>query len=143
MEGFILNQSIEELENSIWEDGDFPTGLVEKCFYARKKKLKDLDSNEIRLLLTQKISLKYTAPLAISFLGKNIFLDAGLYEGDLLLSVLNLPPLFWKDNTYLWEECLRLLDGKESYIKDFPDLPETIKENIINAYSGFKMIFSD
>ena len=143
MEDINLNKSLEELENSIWRETDFPTALVEKCFYARKKKLKDLDIGEVRLLITQKIGLKYIIPLAISFLKKDVLIDAGFYEGDLLLAVLTIPESFWSDNSNFKDEFLKLLSDKENYMKDFPDLSDTIKEKIIKAYSSFKSMLSN
>lgn len=93
-----MNKSIEELENSRWEDSDFDSYVVRTVQTARKKPLSELSNEEIRVLVSQKVGLKYILPMAVTILKHNPMMETSLYEGDLLGCVLRLSPSDWNDN---------------------------------------------
>ena len=64
----IQDKSIEELENDFREDSDFGSYVVQTSQRARKKPLSQLSKEEVRLLIGQKIGLRYLIPVALSIL---------------------------------------------------------------------------
>lgn len=92
------NKSIEELENDYWEDSDFDSYVVQTCQKARKKPISQLSDEEIRLLIGQKIGLKYLIPIALSIVKENLFVEITFFEGDLLVQLLRLSYSDWKEN---------------------------------------------
>lgn len=99
------NNTIEALENDIWEYKKFPTMLVETCHYARKKKIGDLSLNELRTLLKQSVGVPYILPSIMQALEKDLFVDSRFYPGDLLLATLTAPEDIWQQNP---KQCLKL-----------------------------------
>ena len=92
------NKSIEELENDYWEDSDYDSYVVQTCQKARKKPISQLSEEEIRLLIGQKIGLKYLIPIALSIVSENPFAEITFFEGDLLIQLLRLSYSDWKEN---------------------------------------------
>lgn len=91
-------KSIEELENDFWQDHDYPTDLIKKIHLYRKIPLKELSLEQIRVLITQNVGLKFLIPEALEILNTNILTDTGLYEGDLLISVISCDSSYWINN---------------------------------------------
>lgn len=112
----MMNKSIEELENSRWEDSDFDSYVVRTVQTARKKPLSELSNEEIRVLTGQKVGLKYVLPMAVAILKRNPLTDASLYEGDLLSRVLKLSPSDWSDNPVDFREFQSLLRANRTLI---------------------------
>lgn len=101
-------KSIENLEKSFW--GQPPTDstpLVEKVHRLRTIQIEKLEPKDIRLLIGQNVGLKYLITLALDILRNDLFIDAELYEGDLLQNVINVDRDFWKDH----EDLNNQLDG--------------------------------
>jgi hypothetical protein len=131
------NKTLEELENDIWLDTDFPTGLVRKCFELRKKKLNDFSAEDLRLMITQNFSLEYLIPLAIEVLSNDILAEGNLYEGDLLESVLNSSRDFWQKNENLYKNISDLLERNADKMDKNKNLDELIKNELITAKKNF------
>ena len=51
--------SLEQLENDFWVEPEFDSYVITACNEARKKPLGELSLEDIRLLIGQKIGLKY------------------------------------------------------------------------------------
>lgn len=94
----INDKSIEELENDYWEDSDFNSYIVQTTQNARKKPVSQLSYEEIRLLLGQKIGLKYVIPIALSLISKDPLAEVTFFKGDLLLQLLRLSYNDWEHN---------------------------------------------
>lgn len=94
----INDKSIEELENDYWEDSDFNSYVVETTQNARKKPVSQLSDEEIRLLIGQKIGLKYLIPIALSLISKDLLVEVTFYKGDLLSQLLKLSYNDWEHN---------------------------------------------
>jgi hypothetical protein len=90
-------RTIEQLENDQWEEVRFPSSLVEKCFQYRKVPISELSVEQLRLLIGQKIGLRYTVPKAIALLQANILAEGDYYPGDLLNSLLSLSEDDWNE----------------------------------------------
>jgi hypothetical protein len=95
------NKSIEELEENVWPEQDFNSHLVAQCHALRKKALKALTTEDIRLMVGQNIGLNYLIPEAINKLRENALTAGDYYEGDLLETVLNINNNFWNINSEL------------------------------------------
>ncbi len=94
----IDEMSIEALESQYWDDIEFDSYVVRTAQEARKKPLSKLSKEEIRLLIGQKIGLKYVIPKAIDLLEQNPLIEVYYYEGDLLSNMLKLSFDDWCDN---------------------------------------------
>ena len=114
-------RSIQELENDYWEDFDFPTGLVEKCHAYRKIPVADLSTEQIRLLLGQRIGVRFLLPKAIKILQSNILAEGDFYPGDLLSNVLRLKKDDWEHNLVLQQQFDSLLTASLSEIQSCED----------------------
>ncbi len=113
-----VNKSLEELENDFWEStSNFPTALVKRIFYLRKQKLKDFDSDDIRILISQSVGLTYIIPLALKKLKENILEEALYYPGDLLLAVLNVSQNYWPKNMAQCQEFVGSLKKSKNQIE--------------------------
>lgn len=102
MENNWKQKSIENLEKDFW--GESPkdsTTLVDKVHRLRTIQIEKLEPKDIRLLIGQNVGLRYTIPIALEILSKDIFIDSELYNGDLLQSILKVNMDFWNENKEL------------------------------------------
>lgn len=77
---------------------ELDTYVLRTAARAMRLPLKDLSAEEIRLLIGQKVGLRYLLPLAIEILRKNPLKQACLYPGDLLGVCRRLEPADWHEN---------------------------------------------
>ncbi|WP_413664866.1 contact-dependent growth inhibition system immunity protein [Microbulbifer sp. CNSA002] len=96
----LTSRSLEELEGSI-QSSVFQSHLAVKCQRLYKLPLCDLSVENLRMLVGQKLGLKYTVPLALDMLEQNPMVSGGMYEGDLLVNVAKLNANFWSSNPEL------------------------------------------
>lgn len=129
MEGNIEDISLDDIEGS-YDSGGIESGLVKKCSLARAKKISSLSLNDIRILISQGMGLKYILPIAISHLEREPLIFADLYKGDLLVAVLTTPEKFWLENVDLNNRVVEI--GI-----DIRDIYETLAEHIIPALNGY------
>lgn len=127
-------KSIEQLENDYWKEPfEFPTGMVERCYRYRKIKIADLTNEQLRLLISQKIGLKYLTEIALNKLERNILTEGDIYEGDLLEAVSRIPTEFWIEKQAEFQKLERLVESNSEKIKaemgerDFDRINERIK----------------
>jgi hypothetical protein len=112
-------KSIENLEKDFW--GQPPkdsTPLVGKVHRLRTIQIEKLEPKDIRLLIGQKVGLKFLIPVALDILNDNIFIDTDLYNGDLLQNVMQVDKNFWDENKELIEKLDGLLDSYSDEDKD-------------------------
>jgi hypothetical protein len=125
------SKSIEQLENEVWKDVEFPTSLVQKCYAYRKLPIKDLTVEQVRLLLGQRIGVKYLLPKALNLLEKDILAEGDYYPGDLLVAVLGLEAQQWKGYE----------DGKKAFETLLQNRTDTLKsadaEELANKVQAF------
>ncbi len=97
-----LDLSLEDLEASDWglaSRGD--TGLIRRCLRLRRVPLAQLTASDLRVLICQDIGREWLVPRAIELLKPNPLLESEYYPGDLLISLLEIGPKFWSQNTEL------------------------------------------
>ena len=91
-----LSKSLEQLEQDCWGEPTFDSNLVRRCHHLRTIPLRELEPGDLRILIGQNISLQRLVQLALDVLDKEPLLNAELYEGDLLWSLLSADPKFWQ-----------------------------------------------
>ena len=132
-----INKTLEDLEKNVWESpSSDSTGLVIRCHTLRKKKLKDFEAGDLRVMISQSISLKYLVPMALDVLKKDLFIDSEIYEGDLLRALLKSRKDFWSKNTSLKQKVILLVKKNIKNLNDL-EISNEIKEDLLNAYRSF------
>lgn len=131
------NKSIEQLENDFW--GNAPTessNLVLKIHSLRRKKLSELEPEDIRVLISQNVSLEILIPLALKVLETNPFIECDYYEGDLLKSVLTSKGNYWTKHPDKRREIFELFErNKEALIN--LDTTDDIRDSLIDSFKEF------
>jgi len=131
------NKSIEQLENDFW--GNAPTessNLVTKIHSLRKKKLSELEPEDIRVLISQNISLEILIPLALKVLATNPFIECDYYEGDLLKSVLTSEGSYWSRHPDKRREMLELFERNKERLMNL-DTTDDIRDSLIDSFKEF------
>lgn len=96
-------KSLEVLENHNWGDqSNAPTTLVKRCIELSKISVDKFTLSDLRIMIGQKFGLQFLIPLALEKIRDNIFVEAELYEGDLLENILRIDTSFWNDNRGHW-----------------------------------------
>lgn len=131
-------RSLEELENDYWDKPGYESYVVTTCFAARKKPLSELSNEEIRLLIGQKLGLKYLLPLAVDILKTDPLIEVTFYPGDLLKQLLMLKPEDWNDNKRERDFFLKILKDNRSKIIENTDIPEHSRNEILELLSDIK-----
>ena len=115
----MTDKSLEQLEKDYWkEESDYPTSLVEKCYSYRKIPLNNLNGEQIRLLISQNIGIRFLIPLAIDKLNQNILFEGDLYKGDLLEQVSKINESYYRENPEDIEKLKSLIFKNSDLIKD-------------------------
>ena len=90
-----LTKSLEELENDKWSEPGFDSHLAKECHRLRLVPISQLSVENLRLLIGQKIGLKFLVPVALDILSVNPLVGGDKYQGDLLANVAAIPNSFW------------------------------------------------
>jgi hypothetical protein len=88
--------SLEQIEGDAW--GDPPAGatrLVHTAHELRRKPVAALTPEDFRLLIGQEIGVDVLVPHALALLAGDPLVEGDFYPGDLLVSVMKLPPEYW------------------------------------------------
>ncbi|WP_127539544.1 contact-dependent growth inhibition system immunity protein [Paenibacillus illinoisensis] len=107
-------KTLDELEERIWGEPDFKSGLVIHAHALRKKPLCEFNNEDLRLLILQEISLDCLLPLALERLAENPLESGDLYVGDLLCSVLKVDRKYWESNIELKIELSEVIEHYEN-----------------------------
>lgn len=101
---FSPDQTLQELEGDEGGELNFDSALAQTCRQLRLKPLQDFTTEDLRLMIGQQAGLPFLVPLAIERLGVNPFARGDDHPGDLLLSVLRVRPVFWREHPQLlWQ----------------------------------------
>lgn len=60
--------TLEQLESDVWPPTDVHTNLIDTCHRLRKKPVEELSAGELRIMIGQKLGLRYLVPLALDLL---------------------------------------------------------------------------
>jgi hypothetical protein len=94
----IRDRSLEDLERERRpEPSADDTRLVVTALALRRRPIGELTDEDLRLLISQDIGLRYLLPLALDVLRKNPMAEGDMYEGALLCAVLTRDPAVWNE----------------------------------------------
>jgi contact-dependent growth inhibition (CDI) system CdiI-like immunity protein len=127
------HRTLEELDGENWGEPDTaPTSMVAKCMRLRRTPLNALGQGDLRLLIRQKIGLKYAVPRALESICANALLEAEFYPGDLLCALLRLDKDYWSQNP---DDRKRLVAIAESVAKQYGRIVDDC-ESFLTANRG-------
>ena len=103
-----MNKTIEDLEAVRWPEPVLRSYVAVRAHGVRQIPLKDLTVQDIRLGLGQQVGLEYLVPLALEALTEQPLVEAELYRGDLLVSLLQVPRDFWQEHE-MYNDVINLI----------------------------------
>ena len=118
MESNWQSQSLEELEDTYWQEPYEVNNLIQKVLALRRTPLNRFSTEDLRLMISQGFALAYLVPLALERLQDNLFVEGDFYPGDLLQSVLHVDIEFWLNNRSLWHQLHRLILNRAYEVDD-------------------------
>lgn len=122
-------KTLENLENDCWGEPTNDSHLEKSCHSLRKKPIKHFETEDLRIMISQNIGLKYLIPLALETLKENILAEGDFYEGDLLKSVLTSDREFWNKETDLFNELELIISKNENLmIERVPEFLDSFNE---------------
>lgn len=116
------DRSIEQIEDDPW--GPAPsdaTRLVATVHELRRKPLRSLDAEDLRMLVSQQVGLDAVVPRALTLLEQEPLLEGDFYPGDVLVAVLKVPLSYWRAHPAELAKLERILGSVDS-----PDLKTDI-----------------
>lgn len=108
-----LHRTLTSLENKDWGPPTDESHLVTECHRLRHVPLKDLSTEDLRLLIGQEIGLPFLVPLALEQLAENPWTEGHMYPGDLLKAVATIPADFWSEHPQSVSSFQSVLDEVE------------------------------
>lgn len=106
-----------EADPTLGNRPNFGSGLSDRVLSLRQKQLASLTLGEIALCLRQSTALSHVVPLALAALAEQPLIEAELYPGDLLVSMLhaaNLSVLSKEESNELCDICSNALADADS-----------------------------
>jgi hypothetical protein len=91
--------SIEQIEGTAW--GTAPAGataLVATVHELRRKPVRTLSAEDLRVLIAQRVGLDVLIPRALDRLEQEPLLEGDYYPGDVLVAVLGVPFEYWSEH---------------------------------------------
>jgi len=87
-----LDKTLTELEGHDWGLKPDATHLVRRVCELRHQPLREMEVEDLRMLIAQEVGIVYLLPLALDELEQRPFAEGDYYRGDLLCSVLRVSP---------------------------------------------------
>ena len=113
----MTGKSIEQLEKDYWKKPSQSTSLIENCHNYRTIPVENLSIEQLRLLISQRIGLKFIVPVAIDQLEKNILSEGDYYEGDLLITISKIEKSYFYSNPAQRDKLILLVSSKQDLLK--------------------------
>lgn len=128
------SKSIEDLENDYWKEPEFKSGLTMMCYQARKKRINELNEDEICTLIRQKIGLEYLLPVAVKKIEEYMNNINDFYLSGLLDTILSLDNNQWINNE----------EQKEKFTSNLFDCLDNLNEEYFKKSDNYlKKYISD
>jgi hypothetical protein len=125
-------KTLQELEGQDWGEPSLRTYVVTECHRLRRVPLENFSTENLRLMIGQRIGLDYLVPLALARLSVDPFAAGDFYAGDLLTALLSLPAQFWakhpdlqRQATHIARDALRRFDESSSQWEQ--DIPGSVR----------------
>lgn len=116
-----LSKSLEELEGEKWSKPDFDSNLAKECHRLWSVPISELSVENLRMLIGQKIGLKYLVPFALDILAKNPLAEGSMYKGDLLANIAAIPESFWQKHPELNNQVVQVKNELEIILDTITD----------------------
>lgn len=94
--------------------------------------MEDFTGENIRIVISQGLSLEYMVSLALDKLPLNVWEGGDMYDGCLLTTMLGIDPNFWKENTDLFYELKEVMTILFSQIETFQNGIDPLWKQIEN-----------
>jgi len=117
-----LDLTLEQLDGDVWPDSDFDSYVVQTSQALRKKPIRSLSDEELRLAIGQGIGLEWLVRLALERLRDDPLRSGDFFPGDLLQNVLRIPGTFWPSHDAEREALMAILNSLDSH-----DLPPSVR----------------
>ncbi len=118
MENNWREKTLEFLEKDTWSPHDSDSRLIRRTKELRKIPLSTFDTEDLRIMIGQQLSLDYLIPLALDTLKVDLFAAGDFFEGDLLKNVLTIETGFWDSHKDYWQTLHDLIKNSRSEIAD-------------------------
>lgn len=118
MENNWRDKTLEYLEKETWSPLDSDSRLIRRTKELRKIPLSTFETEDLRIMIGQQLSLDYVIPLALDTLKVDLFAEGDYFEGDLLKNVLAIETGFWDNNKDYWQTLHDLIKDSRSAIAD-------------------------
>ncbi|XOV92219.1 MAG: contact-dependent growth inhibition system immunity protein [Bacteroidota bacterium] len=105
-------KSLDSLEKDKWGSPEYDSYLVKTVHQLRSVPLNEYQIEDLRIMISQNIGLKFLIPLALEQLEKNLFAEGDFYEGDLLQATLNADSDFWQLNPQIWAQLNNMISKR-------------------------------
>lgn len=118
MENNWRDKTLEYLEKETWSPHDSDSRLIRRTKELRKVPLSTFETEDLRIMIGQQLSLDYVIPLALDTLKVDLFAEGDYFEGDLLKNVLAIETGFWDNNKDYWQTLHDLIKDSRSAIAE-------------------------
>jgi hypothetical protein len=106
---FNLNKSLRDLEGYDAETPTYDSHLVLTCYKLWYTPLKQFNTENLKIMIGQSISLRFLVPLALERLHRHPLAGGDFYEGDLLVALLRSEPDFGVQNPSYFKEVHQII----------------------------------
>src|SRR3954452_962368 len=128
----VADQTLDELEGVEWGPPSYDSYVVTNAHRLRRVPLRQYRLEDLRLMIGQKIGLRYLVPRALDDLESHPLASGDFYPGDLLVAVARLPDTFWTANRPLIPRAIRAIDAALAQIH-WADTAEELPEELQSA----------
>lgn len=135
---FDRRKSLQELEGEDWGEPEVSdSSLIKTCMCLRRVPLQDFTTENLRMMIGQKISLFFLVPLALETLDQDPLSEGHFYAGDLLNAVLSVPESYWRLHTEQCEVLRRVFIRAKTMQTELDETESTALCNDLKRISNF------
>jgi CDI immunity proteins len=136
-----MEQTLEQLENDVWDDSELMTTLVRNCHRLRKKPINQFTVEDLRIMIGQDIGTEYLMPKALKVLEVNPLARGDFYDGDLLHSLMKLygeQGKYWKEHPENLNRARKVVSNAlEIFNSRAPEDIDSVDEELIKEAEQF------
>jgi hypothetical protein len=130
---FDRRRTLAELVSDPWPvPGPESSGVHRELDHLRHVPLRELHCEDLRLLITHHVGLTFAVPLALEIVEDNPLMQAFVFPGDVLTSLLRVDPTFWEDHPALRARMSAVLDS----LRELPHGTESVVITAAEAFPG-------
>lgn len=135
---FDRRKSLQELESEDWGEPELSdSSLIKTCMRLRRVPLQDFTTENLRIMIGQKISLCFLVPLALEKLDEDPLAEGDFYAGDLLNAVLSVPESYWRLHTEQCEVLRRVIVRAKTMLTELDETESTALHNDLKGIPDF------